>query len=88
LKGFFANIIIFKKKLDKYFENSTRHTTRAITVLKIEGNGAYPEAEHIHDLSSLESLLGTLFLTKFSLKIWKGFWYPRGALEDGRRLEE
>jgi hypothetical protein len=35
-----------------------RYTTRAITVLNIEGNGAYPEAEHRHDLSFLESLLG------------------------------
>jgi hypothetical protein len=33
LKEFFANIIIFKKKLDEHFENSTRHKTRAITVL-------------------------------------------------------
>jgi hypothetical protein len=55
---FFANIIIFTKKLDKHFENSTRHTIRAITVLNIEGNGAYPEAEHKHDLSFLKSPLG------------------------------
>jgi hypothetical protein len=64
LKEFFANIIIFKKKLDEHFENSTRHKTKAITVLNTKGNGAYPEAKHIHGLSSLE----TLFLTKLSLK--------------------
>jgi hypothetical protein len=46
-------------KLDKHFENSTRHTTRAITVLNRERNGAYLEAEHIHDFSFLKSLLGT-----------------------------
>jgi hypothetical protein len=73
-KRVLVNIIIFKKKLDKYFENSTRHTTRAIIVLKIKGKGAYLEAEHKHDLSSLESPLGTLFHSKFSLKMWKEFW--------------
>jgi hypothetical protein len=35
LKEFLANIITFKKKLDEHFENSTRHKTRAITVLNI-----------------------------------------------------
>jgi hypothetical protein len=64
LKEFFANIIIFKKKLDEHFGNSTRHKTKAITVLNTKGNEAYLEAKHIHDLSSLE----TLFLTKLSLK--------------------
>jgi hypothetical protein len=33
LKEFFANIITFKKKLDEHFEDSTRHKTKAITVL-------------------------------------------------------
>jgi hypothetical protein len=46
-------------KLDKHFENSTRHTTRAIIVLNRERNEAYPESEHRHDLSFLKSPLGT-----------------------------
>jgi hypothetical protein len=33
LKEFFANIITFKKKLDEHFEDSTRHKTKAATVL-------------------------------------------------------
>jgi hypothetical protein len=33
LKESFENIIIFKKKLDEHFEDSTRHKTKATTVL-------------------------------------------------------
>jgi hypothetical protein len=33
LKEFFANIITFKKKLDERFDDSTRHKTKATTVL-------------------------------------------------------
>jgi hypothetical protein len=33
LKEFLANIITFKKKLDEYFENSTRHKTKATIML-------------------------------------------------------
>jgi hypothetical protein len=58
LKELFANIIIFKKKLDEHFENSTRHKKKAISVLNTKGNGAYPEAKHEHGLSSLETPLG------------------------------
>jgi hypothetical protein len=32
--------------------------------------------------------LGTLFLTKLSLKTGEGFWQPRGTPEGGRRHEE
>jgi hypothetical protein len=85
LKELFANIIIFKKKLDEHFENSTKHKTKAISVLNTKGNEAHIEAKHGHGLSSLE----TLFLTKLSLKKWKGFWQPRAhqAVEEGMRNE-
>jgi hypothetical protein len=35
MKRSFENIIIFKNKLDEYFEDSTRHKTKAKTVLNI-----------------------------------------------------
>jgi hypothetical protein len=59
IRKFFANVIIFKRKLDKHFKNLMRYTTRAITVFNREGNEAYAEAEHRHDLFFLKSPLGT-----------------------------
>jgi hypothetical protein len=57
LKDFFAIIIIFEKKFDEHFENSTRHKTKTITVLNMKENYVYPEAKHGHGLSSLETTL-------------------------------
>ena len=71
LKESFENIITFKKKLDKHFEDSTWHKTKAIIVLntreiritsKLSMDMASPPWEHF---------LEALFLTKLSLKMWK-----------------
>jgi hypothetical protein len=72
LKEFFANIIIFKKKLDEHFENSTRHKTKAIIVLNTKGNGAYLEAKHGHGLFSLETPLGNTLSYKTLFKNAEG----------------
>jgi hypothetical protein len=62
LKEFFANVIIFKKKLDEHFESSTRHKTRAITVLNIREIRITPKLSM--DMASHH--WKALFLTKFS----------------------
>jgi hypothetical protein len=43
LEEFFANIITLKKKLDGHFEDSTRHKTKAITVLNIRETKTTPK---------------------------------------------
>jgi hypothetical protein len=72
LKKFFANIITFKKKLDEYFENSTRHKTRVIIVLNTREIRITPKLSMDMASPPWKLLLVALFLTKLSLKTWKG----------------
>jgi hypothetical protein len=72
LKKFFANIITFKKKLDEHFENSTRHKTRAIIVLNTREIMITLKLSMDMASPPWKLLLKALFLTKLSLKMWKG----------------
>jgi hypothetical protein len=72
LKEFFANIITFKKKLDEHFQNSTRHKTGAITVLNTWEIRITLKLSMDMASSPWKLLLEALFLTKLSLKTWKG----------------
>jgi hypothetical protein len=73
LKEFLANIITFNKKLDEHFENSTRHKTRAITVLNIRETMITQKLSMDMTSPTWKLLLEALFLTKLSLKTWKGY---------------
>jgi hypothetical protein len=66
LKEFFANIIIFKKKLDEHFENSTRHKTEAITVLNTREIRITPKLSMNMASPPWNLLLEALFLAKLS----------------------
>jgi hypothetical protein len=66
LKEFFANIIIFKKKLDEHFENSTRHKTRAITVLNTREIRITPKLSMDMASPPWNILLEALYHTKLS----------------------
>jgi hypothetical protein len=66
LKEFFANIIIFKKKLDEHFENSMRHKTKAITVLNTRQTRITPKLSMDMASPPWNILLEALFLTKLS----------------------
>jgi hypothetical protein len=88
LKEFFANIITFKKKLDEHFENSTRHKTRAIKVLNTKETRITPKLSMDMASPPWKLLLEAFFLTKLSLKTWKGVWQPRGTLEGGNGREK
>jgi hypothetical protein len=72
LKKFFANIITFKKKLDEHFENSTRHKTRAITILNTREIRITPKLSMDMASSPWKLLLEAPFFTKLSTKTWKG----------------
>jgi hypothetical protein len=72
LKEFFVNIITFKKKLDEHFENSTRHKTKAITVLNTRETRITPKLSMDMVSPPWKLLFEGLFLTKLSLKTWKG----------------
>jgi hypothetical protein len=72
LKEFFANIITFKKKLDEHFEKSTRHKKRAITVLNTREIRITLKLSIDMASPPLKLLLEALFLTKLSIKTWKG----------------
>jgi hypothetical protein len=71
LKEFFANIITFKKKLDEHFENSTRHKTRAITVLNTREIRITLKLSIDMASPPLKLLLEALFHTKLSIKTRK-----------------
>jgi hypothetical protein len=72
LKDFFANIIIFKKKLDEHFENSTRHKTTAIIMLNTKKIRITPKLSMDMASPLWNLLLEALLFTKLSLKTWKG----------------
>ena len=88
LKKFFANIITFKKKIDEHFGDSIRHKTKAITVLNTREIRITPKLSMDMAFPSWKLLLEVLFLTKLSLKMWKGFWQPRGTPRDGNGHEK
>jgi hypothetical protein len=68
LKKFLANVVTFKKKLNEHFENSTRHKTRAITMLNIREIRITPKLSMDMASPPWKLLLEALFLTKLSLK--------------------
>jgi hypothetical protein len=68
LKKFLANVVTFKKKLNEHFENSTRHKTRAITMLNIRETRITPKLSMDMASPPWKLLLEALFLTKLSLK--------------------
>jgi hypothetical protein len=71
LKESFENIIISKKQLDEHLENSTRHKTKAITLLNTKETGITPKLSMNMASPPWKLLLEALFLTKLSFKTWK-----------------
>jgi hypothetical protein len=71
LKESFENIIISKKQLDEHLENSTKHKTKAITVLNTRKTGITLKLSMNMASPPWKLLLEALFLTKLSLKTWK-----------------
>jgi hypothetical protein len=72
LKEFVVNIITFKKKLDEYFEDLTRYKTKAITVLNIRETRITLKLSMDMVSPPWKLFFEVLFLTKLSLKMWKG----------------
>jgi hypothetical protein len=72
LKEFVVNIITFKKKLDEYFEDLTRYKTKAVTVLNIRETRITLKLSMDMVSPSWKLFFEVLFLTKLSLKMWKG----------------
>jgi hypothetical protein len=75
LKGSFENIIIFKEKLDENFVDSTRHKTKATTVLNTRETRITSKLSMDMVSPSWKLLFEALFfITEDSLKHGKGFW--------------
>jgi ribosome-associated toxin RatA of RatAB toxin-antitoxin module len=72
LKESFENIIISKKELDEYFGKLNKAWTKATTVLNTRETRITLKLSMDMTSPPWKLLFEALFLTKLSLKMWKG----------------
>jgi hypothetical protein len=73
LKESFENIIISKKELDEHLENSTRHKTKATTVLNTRETRITPKLSMDMVSPSWKLLCEALFSPNSLLNVERGF---------------
>jgi hypothetical protein len=85
----FQTLTFLRGNLINTLENSTRHKTKAITVLNTRETRITPKLSMDMASPPLKLHSKALFLAKLSLlKRGRGFWQPRGTLKGRNEGEE